>query len=208
MSGFIYRISGPVVIAKGLEDQKMYDVVKVGKLQLIGEIIKITNNDATVQVYEDTSGLRPGEEVVNTQRQLSVMLAPGLIGSIFDGIQRPLDKIKASTGDFISRGINVDALDMKKKWHFVPTVENGANVNEGMIIGEVQETSIILHKVMVPIGMSGKISDLKEGDYTILDNICTIKPRKCMRNDIKNRYAPRRPAQLQNRQPRYATHAK
>ncbi len=175
MDGFIYRISGPVVIAKGLEDPKMYDVVKVGKLQLIGEIIKINGSDAIIQVYEDTSGLRPGESVINTDRQLSVMLAPGLLGSIFDGIQRPLDKIKIQSGDFISRGINVDSIDVEKKWHFVPTIENGTEVSMGMIIGTVQETSLITHKVMVPKGISGKIDGLKEGDYTIVENIATIK---------------------------------
>ncbi|MCL5424024.1 MAG: V-type ATP synthase subunit A [Candidatus Marsarchaeota archaeon] len=175
MDGFIYRISGPVVIAKGLEDPKMYDVVKVGKLQLIGEIIKITGSDAIIQVYEDTSGLRPGEPVINTDRQLSVMLAPGLLGSIFDGIQRPLDKIKVQSGDFISRGINVDSIDVEKKWHFVPSIENGMEVSMGMIIGTVQETSLIMHKVMVPKGISGKIDGLKEGDYTIVENIATIK---------------------------------
>ncbi len=175
MDGFIYRISGPVVIAKGLEDPKMYDVVKVGKLQLIGEIIKINGSDAIIQVYEDTSGLRPGESVINTDRQLSVMLAPGLLGSIFDGIQRPLDKIKIQSGDFISRGINVDSIDVEKKWHFVPTIENGTEVSMGMIIGTVQETSLITHKVMVPKGISGKIDGLKEGDYTIVENVATIK---------------------------------
>ena len=175
MDGFIYRISGPVVIAKGLEDPKMYDVVKVGKLQLIGEIIKINGSDAIIQVYEDTSGLRPGESVINTDRQLSVMLAPGLLGSIFDGIQRPLDKIKIQSGDFISRGINVDSIDVEKKWHFVPTIENGTEVSMGMIIGTVQETSLITHKVMVPKEISGKIDGLKEGDYTIVENIATIK---------------------------------
>ena len=175
MDGFIYRISGPVVIAKGLEDPKMYDVVKVGKLQLIGEIIKINGGDAIIQVYEDTSGLRPGEAVINTNRQLSVMLAPGLLGSIFDGIQRPLDKIKSQSGDFISRGINVDSIDVEKKWHFVPSIENGVDVSMGMIIGTVQETSLITHKVMVPKGASGKIDGLKEGDYTIVEDIATIK---------------------------------
>ena len=182
--GNIYRISGPVVIAHGLESPKMYDVVKVGKMQLVGEIIKINGDDAVIQVYEDTSGLKPGETVENTHRQLSVMLAPGILGSIYDGIQRPLDKIKASSGDFIARGVNVEAVDTKKKWHFVPVAKNGSEVKQGDIIGEVQETGLIKHKVMVPVGMNGKIDKLKEGDYTVTDKICEIIGSTGSKSDV------------------------
>ena len=182
--GNIYRISGPVVIAHGLESPKMYDVVKVGKMQLVGEIIKINGDDAVIQVYEDTSGLKPGETVENTHRQLSVMLAPGILGSIYDGIQRPLDKIKASSGDFIARGVNVEAVDTKKEWHFVPIAKNGSEVKQGDIIGEVQETGLIKHKVMVPIGMNGKIDKLKEGDYTVTDKICEIIGSTGSKSDV------------------------
>ncbi len=182
--GNIYRISGPVVIAHGLESPKMYDVVKVGKMQLVGEIIKINGDDAVIQVYEDTSGLKPGEPVENTHRQLSVMLAPGILGSIYDGIQRPLDKIKASSGDFIARGVNVEAVDTKKKWHFVPVAKNGSEVKQGDVIGEVQETGLIKHKVMVPVGMNGKIDKLKEGDYTVTDKICEIIGSTGSKSDV------------------------
>ena len=182
--GNIYRISGPVVIAHGLESPKMYDVVKVGKMQLVGEIIKINGDDAVIQVYEDTSGLKPGEPVENTHRQLSVMLAPGILGSIYDGIQRPLDKIKASSGDFIARGVNVEAVDTKKKWHFVPVAKNGSEAKQGDVIGEVQETGLIKHKVMVPVGMNGKIDKLKEGDYTVTDKICEIIGSTGSKSDV------------------------
>ena len=174
-NGIIYRISGPVVTARGVQQPKMYDVVQVGDSKLIGEIIKLDGESAIIQVYEDTSGLRPGEPVVNTGRQLSVELAPGLIGSIFDGIQRPLDKIREESGDFIERGVNVEPLDKKKKWHFIPKVKNGSDVKTGMVIGEVAETSLITHRVMVPPGISGKISGLKEGDYTIVDAIASVE---------------------------------
>ncbi len=175
MKGSIYSVSGPVVVAKGLESPRMYDVVRVGDAQLIGEIIKLNAGNAIIQVYEDTSGLRPGEPVENTDAQLSVVLAPGLIGSIFDGIQRPLDKIKQKSGDFIARGVNLESIDMKKKWHFVPKAENGKALEGGAIIGEVQETSQVLHKIMLAPGLSGKISGLKEGDYCITEQIASLE---------------------------------
>ncbi|MEM3199451.1 MAG: V-type ATP synthase subunit A [Candidatus Micrarchaeaceae archaeon] len=177
MDGTIYRISGPVVVAKGIKEVKMYDVIKVGESKLIGEVIKLSGNDAIIQVYEDTTGLRPGEPVENTHMQLSVMLAPGLIGSIFDGIQRPLDVIKKSEGNFIKKGEKATSLDTKKVWHFIPLVKNGDNVKQGDIIGEVQETDLVKHKVMVPMGLSGNISSIKEGDFTILDTIASIDSR-------------------------------
>ncbi len=172
--GIIYRISGPVVIADGLVDPKMYDVVKVGEEGLIGEIIKLNAGKATIQVYENTGGLKPGDPVTSTGTQLSVTLGPGLIGSIFDGIQRPLDKIKEKSGDFIARGVDVDAIDMKKKWKFVPTAKKGDKVKAGDIIGEVDETSLVKHKVMVPWGMDGTISDISEGSFKLADTVATV----------------------------------
>ncbi len=174
MAGIIYRISGPVVTVNGLDNPKMYDVVKVGEAALIGEIIKLEGGNAIVQVYEDTSGLRPGEKVVNTGAPLSVELGPGLISSIYDGIQRPLDKIMASVGDFIARGVTADPLDTKKKWSFKPTVKNGTEVKGGDVIGEVDETSLIKHRVLVPPGVAGKISGLGDGDFTVKDTIAKV----------------------------------
>ncbi len=178
MAGIIYRISGPVVTVNGLDNPKMYDVVKVGEAALIGEIIKLEGGNAIVQVYEDTSGLRPGEKVVNTGAPLSVELGPGLISSIYDGIQRPLDKIMASVGDFIARGVTADPLDTKRKWSFKPTVKNGTEVKGGDVIGEVDETSLIKHKVLVPPGVAGKISGLGDGDFAVKDTIAKVATGK------------------------------
>ncbi|MDE1856645.1 MAG: V-type ATP synthase subunit A [Candidatus Micrarchaeota archaeon] len=175
MNGVIYRISGPVVIAEGLQNPKMYNIVRVGKEELVGEIIKLDSGRAVIQVYEDTTGLRPGEPVVDTGEQLSVALGPGLIGSIFDGIQRPLDKIQAKSGDFISRGINVDALDYKKKWEFVPVKKKGDAVKQGDIIGTVQETGLIEHRILVPKGVSGTIESIKEGKYSLDETVAVVK---------------------------------
>ncbi len=171
MDGKIYRISGPVVIAEGLEHPSMYNVVKVGDSELIGEIIKLDSGKAIIQVYEDTSGLKPGEKVVDTMQQLSAYLGPGLIGSIYDGIQRPLDKIKAQAGDFIARGVNAEALDAKKKWHFVPMLKKGDSVQSGTIIGYVNESGLVKHMVMAPYGTNGILSDISEGEFTINDEV-------------------------------------
>lgn len=174
MSGIIYRVSGPVVVARGLEAPKMYDVVKVGGMGLIGEIIKLEGDDTIIQVYEDTTGIKPGEPVETTGAALSVNLGPGLIGSIYDGIQRPLDKIKASSGDFIARGVETEALDSKKKWHFIPAIKKGAKVESGSVIGFVQETELIKHNVLVPVGVSGKVESISEGDFTINEAIAAV----------------------------------
>ncbi|ASI13681.1 A-type Na(+),H(+)-transporting-ATP synthase subunit A [Candidatus Mancarchaeum acidiphilum] len=175
MDGYIYRISGPVVTARGLEGAKMNDVVKVGKSNLVGEIIKLNGDDAIVQVYEDTSGIRPGEPVEDTGRQLSVTLAPGLMGGIYDGIQRPLDKIMAASGDFISRGVEIPSIDYEKKWHFTPTAKEGDAVDSLSIIGTVEETSMITNKIMIPYGISGKIKEIKEGDFTVQETVAIIE---------------------------------
>ncbi|MFB5622264.1 MAG: V-type ATP synthase subunit A, partial [Candidatus Nitrosomaritimum yanchengensis] len=169
------RISGPVVVATDVEEAKMYDVVRIGELGLLGEIIRLEGNKSTIQVYEDTSGLRPGEKVLNTKRALSMQLGPGLLTSIYDGIQRPLDVLREKSGDFISRGKVIPALDQQKKWDFIPIKTKGDDVSEGEIIGEVQETPLINHKIMVPFGVKGQISDITEGKYTVNENVAQVK---------------------------------
>jgi V/A-type H+-transporting ATPase subunit A len=174
-NGRVYRVSGPVVIATGLTGSKMYNVVKVGDEKLTGEIIKLDSGKATIQVYEDTTGLKPGEPVTDTGMPLSVKLGPGLIGSIFDGIQRPLDKIMSKSGDFMPRGIDVEPVDTKKKWHFTPRMKIGDSVNGGDIIGEVDETGLIKHLVMLPHGINGKIASISEGDFTISEDVAAVE---------------------------------
>jgi len=168
-------VTGPVVIAEGLVDAKMYDVVRVGSLRLVGEIIRLVEGSATVQVYEDTTGIRPGDPVENTGQALTVELGPGLLKSIYDGIQRPLDVVRKSVGDFITRGTLAPPLDEKAVWEFTATAKVGSEVTSGSILGTVQETAIILHKVMVPPGFRGTLTDLTSGKYTIRDRIGTLK---------------------------------
>ena len=174
--GLIVSVAGPVVKAKNMKGSRMYDVVKVGTEGLIGEIIELEGDQATIQVYEETSGVKPGEIVHKTNAPLSVELGPGLIGMIYDGIQRPLELIRGSTGDFISRGVEVPSLDRTKKWKFSPIVNIGDNVVSGDIIGNVQETNIVKHKIMVPHGVEGNITEIaSEGVYTINDPIVKIE---------------------------------
>ncbi len=175
--GKILRIAGPVVIAEEIENAKMYDVVRVGELGLLGEIIGMEGGKATIQVYEDTSGIRPGEKVESTGKPLSVVLAPGLLSSIYDGVQRPLDVIRAQGGDFIQRGIYPAPVDMKKKWKFTPSVKRGDKVSPGDIVGIVKETSLIDHRIMVPEGMDGSIDKIEEGEFTPLQTIGTVVTR-------------------------------
>ncbi|MCL4453641.1 V-type ATP synthase subunit A [Ferroplasma sp.] len=172
--GKIYSISGPVVIATDL-DGKMFDVVRVGNLGLVGEVIKIVGNRFTIQVYEDTSGLKPGEPVISTGKPLSVELGPGLLKSIYDGIQRPLDIIQSETGDFIVRGASAPPLDEKKEWDFQPVLKDGDEVEEGYILGTVKETDIITHKIMVPYKVNGVIKTIKAGKFKVSDTVCTIQ---------------------------------
>ena len=173
--GRIIRISGPVVEADGMRGAKMYDVVRVGEENLIGEIIRLNEDNAIIQVYEDTNGLKPGEKVITTGMPLSVELGPGLLTNIYDGIQRPLPDIVKETGDFIKRGVEVPALDRKKKWHFKPTAKPGTILKPCDVIGEVKETSIITHKIIAPPDVSGKLLSIeKEGDYTVVDDIATV----------------------------------
>jgi V/A-type H+/Na+-transporting ATPase subunit A len=173
--GVVGRVSGPVVIAEGLEGAKMYDVVRVGSLGLVGEIIRLIGGTATVQVYEDTTGIRPGDPVENTGQALSVELGPGLLKSIYDGVQRPLDVIQKSLGDFITRGFVAPPLDEKAKWEFTAIITPGAAVTAGAVLGTVQETPLILHKIMVPPGVEGTVTKLASGTYTIRDPIGSIK---------------------------------
>ncbi|MCJ2534182.1 MAG: V-type ATP synthase subunit A, partial [Candidatus Thermoplasmatota archaeon] len=147
--GKIVRISGPVIEADGMRGAKMYDVVRVGDENLIGEIIRLNKDNAIIQVYEDTNGLKPGEKVISTGVPLSVELGPGLLTNIYDGIQRPLPDIYKETGDFITRGVEVPAIDRKKKWHFKPIAKAGEKVCGCDVIGEVQETSVITHRIIV-----------------------------------------------------------
>ena len=170
LKGEIYRVSGPVVTARGVSP-RMYDVVLVGHEKLMGEVIGLEGDDVTIQVYEDTSGVKPGEPVENTGEPLSVELGPGLLTSIYDGIQRPLPVLQDKMGDYIERGVSAPGLDHSKKWDFVPTVKAGDSVEGGQTIGTVQETPTISHKILVPPKSSGKVLELKKGTYTIDDVI-------------------------------------
>jgi len=181
----IIKVAGPVVIAKGLKNAKMYDVVKVSSQKLIGEIIELNRDSATIQVYEETSGIGPGEPVFSTDMPLSVELGPGLISSIYDGIQRPLDILKSTRGDFITRGAEAFAIDRKKKWDFEPISKEGDKVISGDIIGTVQESSIVKHKIMVPYGIQGEIDKIYKGKFTVTDTIALIKDREGSIHEIK-----------------------
>jgi len=172
--GKIVKVSGPLVVAKGMSGSKMYDVVRVSEKKLIGEIIELKGDLASIQVYEDTGGVGPGEPVYPTFEPLSVELGPGLIESIYDGIQRPLDLIREMAGDTITRGITLPALNREKKWHFIPKKKKGDIVKSGDIIGEVQETVLVSHKIMVPIGVEGEIKEIKEGEFKVTDVIAKI----------------------------------
>jgi V/A-type H+-transporting ATPase subunit A len=172
--GRIVKVSGPLVVAEGMSEAKMFDVVRVSDKNLIGEIIEMRGDKASIQVYEETGGLGPGEPVVSTGEPLSVELGPGLIEAIYDGIQRPLDIIKAQVGDFITRGIQVNALDRERKWRFTPKAKEGDYVTAGDVIGTVQETVIVVHKIMVPFGVEGTIEEIKEGDFTVEETVAVI----------------------------------
>ncbi len=174
-TGKIIKVSGPLVVATGIENAKMYDIVRVSEKKLIGEIIEIREDKVYIQVYEDTSGIGVNEPVYTTGAPLSVELGPGLITSIYDGTQRPLDKIREKTGNFITRGVEISGLDKTKKWKFVPLVKAGDEVSGGSIIGEVQETVLVKHKILVPPGVSGKISEIFEGEFTVEEPVAILK---------------------------------
>ena len=173
--GKISRITGPVVIASGMKGSEMYELVKVGEEGLIGEIIGLTGDRATIQVYEETTGIRPGEKVEGTGKPLSVELGPGLIGAIYDGTQRPLTIIKQKTGDLITRGVFAYALPRDKKWEFVPKVKKGADVEGGDVLGTVKESKVVEHRILVPPGIKGKIVNIAEGPHKVEDAIATVE---------------------------------
>jgi len=173
VKGEIYRVSGPVVTVTGLQ-AKMYDLVKVGDEGLMGEVIQILGPKTIIQVYEETAGIKPGEPCYSTGSSLSVELGPGLLSSIYDGVQRPLHVLLERTGGFIGRGVTADGLDHKKLWEFKPVAKKGDSVKGGDVIGVVQETVNIEHKIMVPPDISGTISDIKSGNFTVVDTICTL----------------------------------
>ena len=204
--GRIVRVSGPLVVAEGMDEAKMFDVVRVSNERLIGEVIELRGDKASIQVYENTGGLGVGEPVESTGQPLSVELGPGLIGAIYDGIQRPLDAIQKIAGDIITRGIEVPGLNREIKWHFVPKVKAGDKVEAGDIIGEVQETTLVLHKIMIPPGLSGEIAEIKEGDFTVEETVAKLKTKDGVKNlnmiqrwpvreprPVKRNLAPRTP---------------
>lgn len=176
--GTIKKVAGPLVIATGMRDANMFDVVHVSDQMLTGEIIEMHGDEASIQVYEETSGLGPGEPVVSAGVPMSVELGPGLITSIYDGIQRPLDAIMKVCGNNLKRGIHVDSLDREKKWNFVPTAEIGEEVSGGDVLGTVQETEVVEQKIMVPPDVKGKVKELKSGEFTVTETIAVIETEK------------------------------
>ncbi|MDR1669376.1 MAG: V-type ATP synthase subunit A [Oscillospiraceae bacterium] len=175
MLGKIVKVSGPLVVADGLADANMFDVVRVGGQRLIGEIIEMRGDKASIQVYEETSGLGPGDEVATTGAPLSVELGPGLIEMIYDGIQRPLEAIKAVAGDVIDRGIEVPSISREKMWEFVPAVAAGDTVAAGDLLGTVQETVVVQHRILVPNGVSGTVKKIESGSFTVTDTVCVLE---------------------------------
>ena len=175
VKGTIVKVSGPLIVASGMADVQMYDVVRVSDKHLIGEVIELRGDRASIQVYEETGGIGPGEPVESTGAPLSVELAPGLIESIYDGIQRPLDKIKEKAGDRITRGIEVNSIDHEKLWNFVPVAQVGDELKAGDVLGTVQETEAVLHKVMVPPNVSGKLTWIFSGDANVLTPIAKLE---------------------------------
>lgn len=173
--GTIKSIAGPLVIGKGMKGCEMYEVVRIGDDGLMGETIRLDGDEAYIQSYEDTSGLKPGEKIVRTGEPLCVELGPGIIKNFYDGIQRPLLRIKEESGDFIARGIDVPGLDYAAKWEFTPEIDTGAAVEAGDVIGSVPESGVVNHKIMVPPGISGRVKDIKTGSFTVKDTIAVIE---------------------------------
>ena len=176
IQGTIEKISGPLVVAKGMTGASMFDVVRIGTLGLVGEIIELKGDTASIQAYEETSGLMPGEPVVDTGEALSVELGPGLIEQFYDGVQRPLQLIEeAAKSPYISRGISVPAIDRSKKWSFEPRVAKGDHVVAGDVLGVVQETVLVEHRILVPVGIQGTVENISAGDFTVEDVIAVIR---------------------------------
>ncbi|ENZ03338.1 V-type ATP synthase alpha chain [Clostridium thermobutyricum] len=177
--GKIIKVSGPLVVAEGMDEANIYDVCKVGEKGLIGEIIEMRGDKASIQVYEETSGIGPGDPVQTTGEPLSVELGPGLIESMFDGIQRPLDAfMEAAQSPFLTKGVSVKSLNRSRIWKFVPTVKEGDEVEAGDIIGTVQETAVVLHKIMVPFGVKGTIKSIKAGEFNVEETVCIVNTEK------------------------------
>ncbi|HIV99039.1 MAG TPA: V-type ATP synthase subunit A [Candidatus Ornithospirochaeta avicola] len=176
--GSVKRVNGPVLTASGITDAKMMELVHVSEMRIVGEIVKLNSGEATIQVYEDATGIKPGDNVYSSGESLSVELAPGLIGTIYDGIQRPLEEIRTLSGDYISRGLNTNPVSHEKKWHFVPSVKAGDSVKAGSVLATVQETERVLHHIMLSPLYEGEytvLSIAEEGDYTVVDDIATLK---------------------------------
>lgn len=173
--GKITKVSGPLIEAEGLTDANIYDVVEVSKDKLIGEIIEMRGDVASIQVYEETTGIGPGDEVRSTGRPLSVELGPGMLERMYDGIQRPLEKLEMLAGNFLEKGVTAPALDREKLWDFEPLAQIGDQVVAGDILGSVEETTVITHKIMVPYGISGKLKDIKAGEFTVADTIAVVE---------------------------------
>lgn len=173
--GKITKVSGPLIEASGLSDANIYDVVEVSKDKLIGEIIEMRGDVASIQVYEETTGIGPGDEVISTGHPLSVELGPGMLEHMYDGIQRPLQKLEDLAGNFLKRGVTAPALNRETKWEFKPTMKAGDELVPGDILGTVEETTVLTHKIMVPSGISGKLKDIKEGSYTVEETIAIIE---------------------------------
>ena len=204
VTGYIEKISGPLVIAGGMAGACMFDVVKVGKAGLVGEIIELKDDQASVQVYEETSGLAPGEPVVSTGEPLSVELAPGLIEEFFDGIQRPLESIQEKAqSPYILRGISVPAVSRTRKWNFEPKAQAGDEVGPGDVIGIVKETVLVEHRIMVPHGVSGAVKEIKSGEFTVEETVAVVTDAKGRDHEIKmlQRWPVRTPRPVVKRLP-------
>ena len=200
--GKIVWVSGPAVKANGMADAKMYETVVVGDSKLVGEVIRLTGDVAFIQVYESTSGLKPGEPVIGTGNPLSVLLGPGIIGQLYDGIQRPLRELSKVSGSFIGRGITTTPVDMTKQYHFVPTVSNGDEVQPGNVLGTVQETDLIEHSIMVPPDHPGGVitSIVSEGDYDLETEIAkTEKDGQTISLKMYHKWPVRKPRPYKNR---------
>ncbi len=173
--GVVVKVAGPLVVARGLQDPKMYDLVKVGAERLMGEIIELRGDRASIQVYEETAGIGPGDEVISTGQPLSVELGPGLLGSIYDGVQRPLDVIRAKHGNYIARGVEEPGLDRERAWDFTAVGREGDEVGPGDVLGTVQETEVVTHKIMVPPGIAGRLKQVSSGSFRVEEPVAVIE---------------------------------
>ena len=203
--GHVKRVNGPVITVNDITDAKMLELVRIGEQQLVGEVVKLFDNEAVIQVYEDATGIKPGDNVYGSNMPLCVELGPGIIGSIYDGIQRPLEKLEEASGTFIARGLTYDGIDHKKLWHFKPLIKEGDEISAGMIIGEVQESETIVHKILVePTVEKGVASSVvAEGDYTIEDTLVVATQESGIEKQIcmLQKWPIRNPRPVKNRKP-------